>query len=309
MASSTAGAVTTHTVSFRITDFSTPVGSIEMQFCSNDPIPGNVCTAPTGFDINAVILSNQTGESGFIKYSTTNNRLVLSRPPVLPSAVTDSVYELSNVTNPTVAGTFFVRLRTFSSTDATGSAIQEGGIALSIEPGLTLSSEVPPYLTFCVGITIVNLDCSSANSYLIDFGELSDTKVNKASSQFVSATNAASGYTVTLSGTSLTSGNNVIPGLVTQAGVIPGTSQFGLNLRSNSNPAIGDEPAGPGAAQPTAAYGTPNLYRFNPGDPIVSIGHSSDYRKFTVSYVANISKAQSPGVYATTITYICLANF
>jgi hypothetical protein len=97
--------------------------------------------------------------------------------------------------------------------------------------------------------------------------------------------------------------------LTTQTASLAGTSQFGMNLRANASPAIGADPVGPGIAAVAAAYNTPDQYRFRAGDVVASSTGPNDYRKFTVSYIANVDAAQPPGVYATTITFICLANF
>lgn len=307
--SSVVGANSRHLIGFTLTDFATPVGSLAFEFCANDPVPEAACTAPTGLDLSGVSLSSQTGETGFsIHPNSTVSTLVLGRPAVAPTTA-DIRYELSGVINPTTLGTYFIRLYTFSSVDGTGLPIETGGIALSTSEALSVSAEVPPYLRFCAGVTIISFDCSTATSFFIDFGEFSTDNEKTATSQFVVATNAASGYTVTLAGTTLTSGNNTIPGTGGPAVSATGTSQFGLNLRSNSGLGIGANPTGPGTANPTANYNIPNRYSFQPGDTLVTVGNSNDNRKFTASFIANISNGQAAGIYATTISYICLANF
>jgi hypothetical protein len=183
-------------------------------------------------------------------------------------------------------------------------------VVFAIAPGLNIAAEVPPYLRFCASVTITAFDCSTANSYLIDMGEFASSRTVAASSEMVVATNAASGYSITISGTTLTSGNNTIPALLPGAASLMGTSQFGINLRSNSNPSIGANPAGPGVGGVVSVpYSAPNLFRFQNGDVLVSSSGSSDNQKFTISYVANVSNGQAPGYYASTMTYICLANF
>ena len=123
------------------------------------------------------------------------------------------------------------------------------------------------------------------------------------------ATNAAYGAGVTMNGTTLQSGNNTIPALVVPTGQTPGISQFGVNLRNNTNPNVGDDPVGPGLATVSAGYNTPNQYKYVAGDQVISSVTTTDLRKFTMSFVTNINQNQSPGVYSTTISFICLANF
>lgn len=309
LSSSTISAIARHDVRFTITDFVNPVGSIRIEFCANDPLPEQPCTPPVGFDASSANLIGQSGETGFSIHANSDaNNIILTRVPDVVS--TPNVqYEFSNITNPSTIGTFFVRLYTFSSDDATGTAIQAGGIALSVNDQFNVSTEVLPFLRLCVAVTIVGFDCNTATSFFIDMGEFSLSQARVASTEIVAATNAPFGYSITVSGTTLTSGTNVITPLGVQAPSSPGNSQFGINLRANGSPAIGADPVGPGTASPAAAYNSPNNFRFVPGDVIASSPGTNDYRKFTVSYIANISGSQAPGIYATTLTFICLANF
>lgn len=309
MSSASVSDTATHLVGFTITQTTTALGSVEIEFCSNNPFPGAPCTPPNGFDLTGASLSNQSGNTGFTIHPSSNiNRIVLTRIPSLPSGVA-STYQFDNVINPSTVGSYFVRLRTFSSTDASGGPIEEGGIAFAINDLFNVASEVPPYLKFCTGVTIVNYDCSTATNFFINLGEFSASSASSASSEFVLATNAGYGLSVSYNGTTLTSGNNTISELVPGGGSLPGTSQFGINLRANTNPGVGSEPNGPGTATVRPAYITPNVFRFVSGESIVSTTTTSDNQKFTVSYLVNVSGAQPAGVYATTLTFICLANF
>ena len=305
-------ATAVHDLGFTYTDLASVVGSISFEYCSNSPILGDPCIAPNGLDVDSVVLSNQTGEVGFAINSaeTTASKIVISRSPLMPGGATaTSEYHFSNVTNPSDAGSHYVRIQTFSSTDATGPALEDGGVVFALVPRFDVSAEVPPYLLLCAAVTISGFDCTTANSFFIDMGEFSRTQPKAASSEIVSATNAGSGFAITLSGTTLTSGNNIIPALTTNAPSNPGTSQFGLNLSSNSSPAIGANPSGPGSATSSSPYSIPNQFRFAPGDVIAGSPTTSDKKKFTVSYLANVAGAQEAGVYTTTVSFIALANF
>lgn len=309
MASSVKSEVTLHQVGFTMTETTTPVGSIGILFCSNTPILQDPCTVPSGFSASAVNLNAQTGDTGFsIHPNTTANRIVLTRPATNPTGVL-TTFDFDNITNPDTNGTYFLRIQTYSSNDGTGPDVQNGGIVIYINNALSVSGEVPPYLTFCVAVSITAFDCSTANNFFIDFGNLLTTVTSHATSQFVVASNAASGYSVTMSGTTLTSGLNTIPALTVPTSSVTGTGQFGLNLRQNTTPSDGTNVVGPGTASPTANYDIPNQYVFNNGDIIASVNHSDDIRKFTANYITNVNSAQPGGVYATTISFICLANF
>lgn len=312
MSTSAPSANATHLIGFRYTNFTDNVGSLSFEFCQNDPNPLLPCTAPAGMDVTGITLASQTGQTGFAISGpeTTANRIVLTRTPATPTLITsDAEYRFDDVVNPSTIGSFYLRITTYSSTDASGTYIEEGGVALAIVPEFNVSAEVPPYLIFCSAIVITAFDCSTATAFFIDFGEFSTSTPRYSSSQMVLATNSNLGFSISLSGTSLTSGNNVIPALNPAGGSNPGTSQFGINLRNNSNPNVGANPTGPGVATPIGSYNTPNVYKYAPGDVIVSGPTTTDFKKFTASYVTNISPNQAAGVYATTITYIALANF
>jgi hypothetical protein len=174
--------------------------------------------------------------------------------------------------------------------------------------GVGLSAEVPPYLKFCVGLSIGD-DCTTAEGNLIDFGDMSRTVASSGTSQMLAATNAEIGLAIAVYGTTMTSGNNVIPALASPTVSAPGNAQFGINLRANSSPPVGQNPSGGGISNPAARYNSPNLFAFGSGDMVATSPNATDTRKFTVSYIANISPAQAPGVYTATLTYICTATF
>lgn len=300
--------ISQHEFGFIMSDTLTPVGSVIIEFCSNSPFSNTPCSTPTGLDATSATFLGQTGETGFIMLPSTAGKLTLTRAPINPSGV-PSTYTFGNITNPSSNGTYYVRVQTYSSIDGTGTPVQTGGIVIYINNPITINAEVPPYLTFCVAVTITGFDCSSATNFFIDFGNFSTTSTSKASSQFVAASNAISGYSVTVAGNTLTSGLNTIASLTTPTGSVIGTSQFGLNLRQNTTPGVGANVIGPGTATPKPNYNIPNQYTYNNGDIIASVTHSDDIRKFESSYIVNISNSQASGVYSATITYICLANF
>lgn len=302
------GAVTTYTLSFTIATPAT-LGSISLTFCSNDPLMTDPCTIPTGLDVSNAVLSAQSGETGFsIGSGTTANQLILTRTPSASSAQPVS-YTLDNVTNPSSIGSYYARLQTYSTSDASGSETDHGGLAFAITNAIAISAKVPPYLLFCGGVSIPTYDCATATGNFINYGNLSSGTTASGQTQLLIATNAENGYTINYGGTTMTSGNNVIAPLSTADVSRPGVSQFGINLVQNQDPAVGEDPQGPGAGTLSAAYAQPNLFLFSPNDVIASSTTTSDYKIYTVSYVTNISKAQAPGVYDSTVTYVALANF
>lgn len=284
-----------------------PLGSILVELCSNDPFPLTPCTPPPGLDLSGAILSDQTGEIDFSINSATANTILLGRPPA--AAGTGSVsYTFDDITNPDL-GSYFARYYTYATDDGTGAPTDYSGLAWVTNRAFSVTSQVPPNLEFCVAVNIPALDCLSATGSSLNFGNLSASSTAAATSQLLVYTNAGFGANVSLYGNTMTSGSYTIPALTTQSFSAPGNSQFGLNLRDNATPNIGSNPVGPGVAAIDANYDTPNLFRFVSGDTVISTVGTTDYRKFTTTYITNVSSSQRAGQYSTTISYICLANF
>lgn len=311
MSNSAAGAASTHLLGFTIAATGQLLGSIEFQFCSNNPLPSTPCVSPAGMNAGGAMLVRQSGNTGFSLSSlTTANDVILSRTPATPQlGGIPNNYQLDNIINPASVGSYYIRIYIYPTSDASGAPSEVGGVAIAINGGLNVSAVVPPYLKFCAAVTISNYNCATATDYLVDFGNFSTTRSSSGSSQFDVATNAGGGYTVTVSGLTLTSGNNIIQPLARPTPAAPGNSQFGLNLRANNFPAVGANPTAGGSGQISSNYNLPDFFMYKDGDTLVSSSTVSDNQTFTLSYLANISQSDPPGVYATTLTYICLANF
>jgi hypothetical protein len=286
------------------------IGSIVFEYCSNSPIRFEPCTPPAGLNVSSANLTLQTGNTGFSidNVDTTANTIVISRA-VSPGVIGPSSYSFSNITNPSAPGeSVFVRIWTHASTDGSGPQIDGGAVAFAVQNVFNVGAYVPPFLKLCVGITVAP-DCSTLVGDSLDLGDLSFIKANAGQSQFATATNDPSGYVIYALGTTMTSGNNVIPALAAPTASFPGTGQFGINLRANLAPAIGQDPVGLGTGTPTANYDIPNRFVFNSGDSITTAGLPSNYNRMTVSYLVNIPKSQAAGIYSTTVTYVATVQF
>ncbi len=310
LSSGYAGVTANHLFSFNTQGPST-VGSMSFEYCSNTPIHDLPCTAPAGLSTSGFSVGSQIGLTGFSpSASSTVNHIIVNRAPAV-SAATNASISFLNVTNPTaINSTIFVRISLFDGTDATGTRVDRGSVAFVVDNPFDVSAFVPPYMTFCVGQT-VSLDCSSASGALLNFGELSTNSTAALTSQFAVATNDGDGYSAYINGQTMTAGNKVIPALATQAASSSGSSQFGINLRANSNPVVGAEPEAGAVASGSVAptYNSPNLFRFTNGDRVAGSSVSTGFNRYTVSYIVNVSSDQSPGIYATTLTYTAIASF
>lgn len=309
MNSSLPGVTTSYTVSLRY--MSPPVvGSLDMLFCI-DPIPHHPCVTPPGLNVSAAVLSAQAGETGFTIQSRTANRLVLTRTPVVPASPDISSYKFDNIVNPTDTNqAFSIRLKSHSSTNATGPQIDFGSVRGQATEGIVLETQVPPMLIFCLAGEVQE-NCTDTNqNYYSNMGQLSPTSTLTAQSQMAVGTNASGGFAIMAHGDPMSAGTNVIAPLKTPTASRQGVNQFGINLVANNLPAVGNNPEGSWAnAQPTSGYSTPNRYKYVSGDVVASSPNVSLMKKFTVSYIVNSSKDLRPGVYTTTINYIASGRF
>jgi hypothetical protein len=303
----TAGEATPHTFRFTYPTTDT-IGSVVFEYCTS-PLLALPCDIPPGMDASGAALAGQTGVANYVQSVTQPGRIVLTRIPSTVNSGTAASYVFNNVINPTGApDTFYARISTYTSIDGSGQAIDFGAVVNSTTQGVGISSEVPPILNFCVGVAIPG-DCSTADGSVIDLGDLTPSVTSSGTSQMMVGTNADFGVSIAAYGSTMTSGNNIIRALTDPTLSAPGNAQFGLNLRSNSNPDVGENPSGGGIVVPTARYNTPNQFAFVSGDIVASSLDATRIRKFTASYIVNVPPSQQPGVYSATVTYICTASF
>lgn len=308
MKSTIPGETTSYTVSWRYMS-PTPVGSVDMLFCI-DPIPYHECVTPPGLDVSGAVLAAQSGETGFSILSKSTNHIVLTR---VPNGITTfgSSYTFDNIKNPTDTDqSFSIRLRSHSTTNATGAQIDFGSVKGQVTNAIVIETQVPPMLIFCAAQEVQD-NCAGTNDvYFTDMGTIDTGSTLVARSQMAVGTNATGGFAITINGGPPSAGINVIDGAEEPTESIPGINQFGINLVANTQPAIGNDPEGIWAnAVASPDYSQANYYKFVPGDVIAYSPNVSLMKKFTVSYILNASPTLRAGVYTTTLTYIASGRF
>jgi len=288
----------------------TPIGSIEIQFCQNSPLFQDNCIIPGGINVANVNLISQTGQINFhLLAPISQNVIILSRTPSTPTLGPVN-YVFNNMTNASTTGSQYVRVQTFSSTTPNpADVIEHGGLAYALNNQILINAEVPPFLYFCSALTIPKYNCAGGSGNNINFGDFSAQQSSSATSQLLVGTNGQNGYTISVYGPGLTSGINQIPNLFPANASRPGVSQFGLNLVANISPVVGQNPSGPGQGQPFLNYNESNFYAFQNGSDIAGSNQPENYRLYTVSYLVNVANNQPPGVYVMTVNYVCVANF
>lgn len=289
----------------------TAVKSLKVQFCTT---ASGACTAPSGFSASSSTLASQPTGLGAatgwtVNVASANELRVLNASNATnPSGAVAVTW--NTVTNPTANNTTFYGIITTYSDAAWTTPLDAGTVALSTSTQIQVALVVSEALTFCAGTSITGQNCGSIAGNLVDLGTGSTTSTSSGTSVLAASTNAANGYSVTVNGTTLTSGANTITALASGGASSIGSRQFGINLAgANTTPAVGAAISGGGTGTASANYGTNNTFRFATGEIVASVGVPSNANTFTVSYIANIDAVTKPGTYNTNLTYVATANF
>lgn len=334
-------ATTTYTFTFTVANTSTAIQSIGIQICG---AADGTCTAPDpgtggGFsNASAGLASQPTGlgaASGWTMRSSppTTNELDIVNASNATNPSGSQTIVFNNVQNPTKANeAFYARITTYS--DSFTTTIDNGVVAASTANPIVLTGTMPESLIFCAGKSISETngvpDCSSATSGDVNFNQaFSPSSTSYATSQMAASTNAGSGYVITVSGTTLTSGGNSIPAMPTTGTSAVGTGQFGMNLAldtaaNSATPAISPQsasvtPTGGAYQKGEALTGfdvggdaTTAQYTYNDAglnNVADSTNSATDPQIFTATYIVNVAGHQAAGTYTATLTYVCTPTF
>ena len=307
--SSQPGAITDYVISLSW-QAPTFIGSIKFLICEDYVVDLPCSSTPAGADLSSAVLTAQTGAlGGFAVLSQDNDEIIITRGLSGNTGTGMHSFTFDDIVNPTgLHDSFYIQIFTYASADATGVPTHMSSVASAIAEPIVITSIVPPILYFCAGLTI-DTWCENVAGDQIDYGNLSTVTGHTGTSQFGVATNAAGGYVVTINGNTMTSGTRVIPELSAPAAFTTGVAQFWLNLRANTNPAIGQDVSGEGIGTVDPDYDVPDLFQYIDGDDVASSVTGTMFNIFTVTYIVNIPPTQPSGVYNTTVAYICTAAF
>lgn len=288
----------------------TAVKSLQIQFCTT---PSGTCTTPSGFSASSSTLASQPTGLGATTGWTVNAatagslRIVNASNATVSSGAVTATW--NSVVNPTATNTTFYGIITTYSDAAWTTPLDSGTVALSTATQIQVALTVGEALTFCAGISITGQNCATIAGSTVNLGNGSTVATASGTSVLAASTNATSGYSITVNGATLTSGANTITALASGAASTVGTKQFGLNLVSNSTPAVGAAVSGTGTGAAATNYGTANTFRFGTGETIATVGAPTNANAYTVSYIANVDGVTPPGAYTSNLTYIATANY
>lgn len=261
-----------YTVSFNYGTVGQTVAGLVIDFCTEDPIPNDTCTIPTGFNTNinsgssygAALLTAQSGTTGWsIDTShSTNKTITLTRSPggfTNPQSLTFGDGSTSGIQNPSTSNvSFYARIFAYSSaawaqgytstnTSAGGGApTDSGGIALSTTAQLSITAKIEEQLELCL-YTAATCSGGVSAQYLGDTNHILSVShvYSNANAKLEASTNAANGMIIYAQGTTLTSTQNftIAPIGATAQSSSVGTEQFGFCLAASG-----------GSVTPTTPY-------------------------------------------------------
>lgn len=187
------------------------------------------------------------------------------------------------------------------SNDASSPSFQGRASVGDLGVGNAASANFQAYAGFTTtGAPVLEVIVNSAN---LDLGTLSASTTASGTATFSVRTYLASGYVVITKGAPPTSEAGATISPLTSGGAsTTQTEQFGMNLKDNSSPNVGAEPAQiPDSSFsygfPATGYATANNFRYNDGDIIAQSNSSTGQTDYTISYVVNISPITEAGVY------------
>lgn len=181
-------------------------------------------------------------------------------------------------------------------------------IDIIADDSVNITATVDPTITFTISDTTVGfgtLTTSTASWATGDLAGVTSVPADTTGShEMTVATNAASGYSITYKGATLTSGGNTIDvaTISSDNDGTPGTEQFALGIDDNG-----------GNVTIASGYdlaGT-NSYAFvaNTTTTVASETAPTTTETIDVQYIANIASTTEAGSYATDITWIATGNF
>lgn len=311
--SETNGSDATHTIAFTANVSS---DTVTLTYCTT-ALGG--CTTPTGLDLSGAVLD---GASMNVTGPATPNAGVVTIDDGVDAAGATSIV-LTGIKNPTVKGTFFVRIA--SDTD-------EGTVTSSITEGIAITTRVVETLGFSVtgsmaGIGDPGASCDPLTGVgAIRMGDTEDTlSITTAYDEYSAFrlyTNSANGTVVQYEGSTLTKGGDSIDAMAVKGVSTPGSEQFGLAIDQSGNSeqyastsfgAAGqlaiESDYTDGAGLINGAADAEFMFVANTATDIARSTSYVECDTALVRYVANISPLTPAGTYTTTIVYSAVPTY
>lgn len=286
-----------HDMSFTIPNAIAAGGSIDITF--------------PNFDFTGIVSGDVTATgSPTVTFSGTNNTVVtLTYAGGQAAGVIDVDIAATNAVNPSSAGNQVITVEVDTDNDSTVDDSGEITVPVLDDDQIVVKAKVDQVLFFDVRDATGGDDDN-----MVDFGTLTagtlryatdaagGTGTPTASAELEAGTNASSGYTIAVEGTTLTSGSNTIDAIATPT-TTPSTAaeQFGFTVATG---------AGSDHGTIDASYAGGNYFLDDGNvDQVVSRATPAAQSTYDITYVANALTSTPAGNYETALTYTMTANF
>lgn len=198
--------------------------------------------------------------------------------------------------NPTTAGSYTVSLA--------GTAGDTGSILLNIlnDDQVLVSATVQQTLSFSISTSTIGFgQLTPGTPKYANSAGTGSTSDSSAAHTIAISTNAAGGYSLSATGTTLTYGTSTITAIGgTPAAANTGVEQFGIRAVASG-----------GSGTVVSPFNVSNQFAFTPGTSqnIAQSTGPSDATTYDLRYIANAISTTAAGVYSTAITYTATANY
>ncbi len=263
--------------------------------------------ASTGLESTETLAASPSASAWGAVFSGSNNVILTLTAPTdgtgaASLAANDKVivsYTSANSINPSSPGNYTIGLVANGDT---------GTITVPIltNSQVAISATVDQSLSFSVSNNAIGFgSLTTANSRFATSDTLGASSEPTNAHTLSASTNAASGYSVAVSGATLTSGANTIDAIpgASAVALAPGTEQFGIRAVVASGSGTVATPFNGSAGN--YGFGTSPLTT----QTFASNNTASAATSYNVNYAANIATLTEAGSYATTLTYVATANF
>jgi hypothetical protein len=258
----------------------------------------------TGTQTTATIAASAGSGTWGAVFSGTNNVILTLTAPTSGTYIAAGnqvilTYDQTNSINPSTAANYSISIA--ANTDS-------GTITVPIltNDQVAITATVAQSLSFAISTNSIGFGTlsTSATTYATSSGTGTTTEPTDAHT-LTASTNGSSGYSIALSGSTLTSGANTIaaiPGASATA-LTTGTAQFGI--RTSASGGTGTVSAPFNGSSGNYGFGTSPLS----AAPFAAASGPSATTTYNVNYAANIAPLTPEGSYTTTLTYVATANF
>lgn len=259
--------------------------------------------ASTGLESTETLASSPSVSAWGAVFSGTQNRVLTLTAPTdgvgsTVVAANDRIiitYNNTNSVNATSPGSYVIGVSgTFGDT---------GSITVGIlsDDQVSVSATVAQSLTFSISDNSIGFGTLSSSAAQFATGDTLGSASEVEAHNLVVGTNASNGYTMSLNGSTLTSGANTINTMgASNVASSVGTEQFGLRMTATGGTGAVTAPyAASGFAFDSVAF----------PDQIASAAGSSANTTYSARYLANITSNTEAGSYSATLTYTATANY